>query len=207
MSSIAYLLKMCRCAALVWLIKQHGHIFIITYIHYHIDQFDVSYCDASHAFTPNWPQKGDKPIFSPTPLYLNVLLSTIYNPPTHRSTCLSYSLCLFLLPSFITVSHPSKDKHTQPVKRSCSAVISDHLCFHWHWPRSGPLSYLFFCVLPFYSAFLFLPFVCISPVICWTHYASPRLCPPFFIRTLLFIFSLFSAPCKLLSPSIKDLVI
>lgn len=77
------------------------------------------------------------------------------------------------------------------MKRSCSAVISDHLCLHWFWPRSGPLSCLSFVLSLSTPPFYFCPHVCISAVICWTRYASPRLCPPFLICTLLFIFSLF----------------
>lgn len=77
------------------------------------------------------------------------------------------------------------------MKRSCSAVISDHLCLHWYWPRSGPLSCLSFVLSLSTLTFYFCHLVCISAVICWTHYASPRLCSPFLIRTLLFIFSLF----------------
>lgn len=80
-----------------------------------------------------------------------------------------------------TFYHSVKQVHSQ---WSLKAVISDHFCF-------PAVQRAFWVVYQLYSLFLSwlstLLFVFI--LVCWSHYASPCLCPPFHIHGLWFIFS------------------
>lgn len=135
----------------------------------------------------------------------------------HPSKCLSHFLCLFLLLSFTTASHPSKDKHTHTSKwgglvEQWSLIVSVTVLV----TLVRPSEFSVFCILHLAFCFSIFALLFVFLIIICSFCLLPSVPFIFLLTLFLFLFSLFflqtvaskhQRPCNLTQTAVTHTLI